>query len=109
MCRSVLTIFLKGYYGGAANAVQAYIDLLHRKVMEKSVPVHIYDPPTSPFLDDEFLEEAERLLDQAERLANNEEARFRMPVGQWAILKFYSHEKPKEKVDHKLLVQSDWI
>ncbi|MEM3648819.1 MAG: DUF4838 domain-containing protein [Thermoproteota archaeon] len=75
-----LNDFLEGYYGGAANAVRAYIELLHRKVREKNVHVHIYDPPTSPFLDDEFLEEAERLFDEAERLADSEETRFRVQV-----------------------------
>lgn len=77
--------FLKGYYGRAAYAIQAYIELLHRKVREKEVHVHIFDPPTSPFLDDEFLEEAEKLFDEAERLADNEEIRFRIQVARLPV------------------------
>ncbi|MEM3425531.1 MAG: DUF4838 domain-containing protein [Thermoproteota archaeon] len=80
-----LNDFLEGYYGGAANAVRAYIELLHRKVREKDVHVHIYDPPASPFLDDEFLEEAERLFDEAERLADSEETRFRVQVARLPV------------------------
>jgi hypothetical protein len=77
--------FLKGYYGRAMNAVRAYIELLHRKAREKEVHVHIYDPPTSAFLDDEFLEEAEKLFDEAERLADDEEIRFRVQVARLPV------------------------
>jgi len=77
--------FLKGYYGEAAHAIRAYIKLLHRKVQEKNVHLHIYDPPTSPFLDDEFLEEAEKLFEEAQRLADSEEARFRVQVARLPV------------------------
>ena len=77
--------FLEGYYGEAAHAIRAYIKLLHRKVREKNVHLHIYDPPTSPFLDDEFLEEAEKLFDEAQRLADSEEARFRVQVARLPV------------------------
>jgi len=77
--------FLKGYYGEAARAIRAYIKLLHRKVREKNVHLHIYDPPTSPFLDDEFLEEAEKLFDEAQRLADSEEVRFRVQVARLPV------------------------
>ncbi len=77
--------FLNGYYGRAAYAVRAYIELLHRKVKEKGVHVHIFDPPTSPFLDDEFLEEAEKLFDEAEQLADSEEVRFRVQVARLSV------------------------
>jgi len=77
--------FLEGYYGEAAHAIRAYIKLLHRKVREKNAHLHIYDPPTSPFLDDEFLEEAEKLFDEAQRLADSEEARFRVQVARLPV------------------------
>ncbi len=77
--------FLKGYYGGAACALRAYIELLHRKMREKNVHVHIYDAPTSPFLDDEFLEDAERLFDEAQQLADSEETRFRVQVARLPV------------------------
>ncbi|MEM3467076.1 MAG: DUF4838 domain-containing protein, partial [Candidatus Jordarchaeales archaeon] len=77
--------FLNGYYGRSAYAIRAYIELLHRKVREKEVHVHIFDPPTSPFLDDEFLEEAEKLFDEAERLADDEKIRFRVRVARLPV------------------------
>ncbi|MBS7617481.1 DUF4838 domain-containing protein [Candidatus Bathyarchaeota archaeon] len=77
--------FLNGYYGRAAHVIRAYIELLHRKVKEKKAHVHIFDPPTSPFLDDGFLEEAEKLFDKAEQLADNEEVHFRVQVARLPV------------------------
>lgn len=94
--------FLNGYYGRAAQAIRAYIELLHRKVGEKDVHVHIFDPPTSPFLDDEFLENAEKLFDEAERLADNEEIRLRVQVARlpiWYVKLATKRVKGEEKLN----------
>jgi hypothetical protein len=66
--------FLRAYYGRAAEPIYSYLKLLHSQVKE-NVHVHIYDPPTAPYLNDRFLEEAEKLFDEAERLAESEEVR----------------------------------
>ncbi len=73
--------FLHGYYGNAAGAIRAYMELLHRQVREKGYHAYIYEAPTVPHLNnDEFLESAERLFDEAERLAESETIRFRVQV-----------------------------
>jgi len=78
--------FLHGYYGRAAGPIRAYMELLHRQVREKGYHAHIYDSPTAPYLnDDEFLDTAERLFDEAERLAESEEIRFRVQVARLPI------------------------
>jgi hypothetical protein len=77
--------FLRGYYGKAAGPISSYIELLHRQVIEKGFHAHIYDPPTAPYLNDELLEEAEGLFDEAERLAENDEVRFRVQVARLPI------------------------
>jgi hypothetical protein len=59
--------------------------MLHRKVKVKNVHVHIFDPPTLPYLDDEFLKEAEKLFDKAEEVADNEEIRLRVQVARLPI------------------------
>ena len=63
--------FLAGYFGMAAPAVRAWIDLLHAGVTE-DVHVHIYDRVDQPYLSDEFLDKSEPLFDEAERMAEND-------------------------------------
>ncbi len=78
--------FLHGYYGKAAGCIRAYMELLHRQVREKGYHAHIYDAPTAPFLNnDEFLDGAERLFDEAERSAESEEIRFRVQVARLPV------------------------
>ncbi|MGQ9461724.1 MAG: DUF4838 domain-containing protein [Candidatus Fervidibacter sp.] len=78
--------FLNGYYGKAAGPIRAYMELLHRQVREKGYHAHIYDPPTALYLNsDEFLEGAERLFDEAERLAESEEIRSRVQIARLPI------------------------
>jgi hypothetical protein len=83
--RKIIGEFLNGYYGKAGPIIQTYIEMLHRKVKVKNVHVHIFDPPTLPYLDDEFLEEAEKLFDKAEEVADNEEIRLRVQVARLPI------------------------
>jgi hypothetical protein len=78
--------FLHGYYGRAAGAIRAYMELLHRQVREKGYHAHIFEPPTVAHLNnDEFLDSAERLFDEAERLAESEEIRFRVQVARLPV------------------------
>jgi hypothetical protein len=83
--QKIIGEFLNGYYGKAGPIIETYIEMLHRKVKEKEVHVHIFDPPTLPYLDDGFLEEAEKLFDKAEEVADNEEIRFRVQVARLPI------------------------
>jgi hypothetical protein len=76
--------FLRAYYGRAAEPIYSYLKLLHSQVKE-NVHVHIYDPPTAPYLNDRFLEEAEKLFDEAERLAESEEVRLRVQVARLGV------------------------
>ncbi len=71
--------FLRGYYGKAAPHLRRYIDLMHQPVREgktetadRRAHVHIFDPPTAPYLRSELLEQAQRIFDSAERAVRNE-------------------------------------
>jgi hypothetical protein len=61
--------FLEGYYGKAARPIRQYINLLHERVERENIHVHIYDPPTKPYLDYKLLREANGLWEEAEKLA----------------------------------------
>lgn len=77
--------FMYCYYGKAAEPIYSYLKLLHSQVKDKNVHVHIYDPPTMPYLNDEFLEKAEKLFDEAEKLAESEEIKLRVQVARLPI------------------------
>ncbi|MCD6303705.1 MAG: DUF4838 domain-containing protein [Planctomycetes bacterium] len=65
--------FLAGYYGPAAGAIRKYIDLVHGQVREHADwHLHIYDPPTAPFLRKEVMDRAGRLFDAAEAAVGND-------------------------------------
>src|SRR5213078_3745568 len=77
--------FLNAYYGKAANNIRAYLELLHRQVREKGYHAHIYDPPAAPYLNNEAINAAEKLFDEAERLADDDTIRFRVQVARLPI------------------------
>ncbi len=72
--------FLQAYYGQAARPMRAYFDLLQRQVRASSGGRHlwIYDPPTAPYLTDQFLAAARELFRQAEAAAENDAVRARV-------------------------------
>ena len=77
--------FLPAYYGQAAPKIQAYLDVTHRPAREKGVHAHIFDPTSAPYLAAEVLEEGERILNEAEALAENEAVRFRVQVARLPV------------------------
>jgi hypothetical protein len=58
--------FLDGYYGKAAPAVRAYIDLIHDNAEKKNLHVQLWTPPSSPHMDEEILTKANALWQKAE-------------------------------------------
>jgi len=63
--------FLNGYFKGAAPSIRRFYDLMHSLVTE-DVHVHIYDSPRQPYLSKEFLDESEKIFDQAEKTADDD-------------------------------------
>jgi hypothetical protein len=74
--------FLEAYYGKAARSMRAYFDLTQSQV--RMAPngqgrhIWIYDPPSAPYLSDEFLASARELFRQAEAAADNDAVRARV-------------------------------
>jgi hypothetical protein len=77
--------FLSGYYGKAAPKIQAYLDLVHSPVREQGVHAHIYDPPQAAYLTDPVVAGGAQLLDEAERMADNDAVRFRVQVARLPV------------------------
>jgi hypothetical protein len=83
--------FLEGVYGKAAGPIRRYIDLLHDKVAEENLHMHIWEGPGAAYLTDEILAQADKLWDEAEAaVAQQPEVLQRVRTARlspdWAIL-----------------------
>jgi hypothetical protein len=74
--------FHEAYYGKAAKPMRAYFDLMHEQVrMPPNGLGHhlwIFDRPSAPYLNDEFLTKATVLFQQAESAADTDDIRNRV-------------------------------
>jgi hypothetical protein len=77
--------FVMAYYGKAAPKVLAYLDTIHRPVREQGQHIHIFDRPTSAYLSAGLMDAGEKILDEAEQLAENDEVRFRVQVARLPV------------------------
>ncbi len=77
--------FANAYYGKAAPRILAYLDTIHRPVREQGKHIHIFDRPTSAYLNAEVADAGEKILDEAEQLAENDEVRFRVQVARLPV------------------------
>lgn len=69
---SLIRDFLEGYYGAAAGPIWNYIQLLHDKVEQEGLHMHLYTNPAQGYLPDALLGRAAALFDQAEALAGED-------------------------------------
>lgn len=77
--------FVNAYYGKAAPKILAYLDITHRPVREQGKHIHIFDRPTVTYLSEEVLNAGEKVLDEAEQLAENDKVRFRVQVARLPV------------------------
>ncbi|GMV94191.1 MAG: hypothetical protein AMXMBFR82_39690 [Candidatus Hydrogenedentota bacterium] len=63
---AVLQDFLQGYYGNAWEPIWSYITMLHDKVENENIHMHLYTNPAQGYLPDGLVATANDLLDQAE-------------------------------------------
>ncbi len=80
-----ITEFVSAYYGKAAPKIIAYLDTIHRPVREQGRHIHIFDKPTSAYLSEDVMNAGEKILDEAERLAENDDIRFRVQVARLPV------------------------
>src|SRR5262249_15386944 len=77
--------FTDAYYCKAAANIRAYLDLTHRPVREKAIHAHIFDNTKAAYLSDDVINDGEKLLDEAEQLADNDAVRLRVQVAQLPV------------------------
>lgn len=83
--RRHLNEFTDAYYGKAAEKIRAYLEVTHEPVRGKDVHAHIFDSPKARYLAPEVIAAGERLLDEAEVLADDEAVRFRVQVAKLPV------------------------
>ena len=77
--------FVNAYYGKAAPKILAYLDSIHRPVREQAKHIHIFDKPASAYLSEDVMNAGERILDEAEQMAENDDVRFRVQVARLPV------------------------
>jgi len=102
--------FLQGYYGAAWEPIWNYIVLLHDKVEQDNIHMHLYTNPSQGYLTDEIVAQSVGLFDQAEAaVAEDEELLERVRVARMPLT--YARLFPRNgfKIDNdKLLFQGEF-
>ncbi len=65
--------FLQGYYKQAWKPIYEYMTMLHDKVEQDTIHMHLYTNPAQGYLDDAVLTKAEAFFDRAEEQAKEDE------------------------------------
>ena len=81
---AALNEFLDAYYGKAAPPIRAYIALA-QETMRQNGHLTIYMPPTAKYLTPQLLDNAEKLFDEAEQLAESADVRQRVRIARLPI------------------------
>lgn len=63
---AILRDFLQGYYGAASEPIWQYVTMLHDKVYNENIHMHLYTNPAQGYLPDGLIHTAGKLFDQAE-------------------------------------------
>lgn len=71
---AVVDDFLDGYYGKAGRPLRKYIDFLMARVRDKEIHTGIYTGPETKYFEGDFLQEANRLFDEAEKAVKDDPA-----------------------------------
>lgn len=84
--KALMSDFLQGYYGAAAEPIQQYITMLQDKVDNENIHMHLYTNPAQGYLPDEVMVKAGELFDKAEaNVAGDEKLRERVRVARMPL------------------------
>lgn len=62
----IIRDFLEGYYGPAWESIYQYLTMLHDKVENENIHMHLYTNPAQGYLPDDVIRQAMEIFDQAE-------------------------------------------
>lgn len=82
---AVIDDFMSGYFGRSGQYIRQYFDLLH-KLITPETHLFIFDPVDKPLFTEDFIYEADRIFDKAERVADDESIRRRVEVARLPVM-----------------------
>lgn len=91
----VINDFMSGYYGRSGQFVRLYFDLLHNQLTDKT-HIHLGLRADDILFSDEFVREAEKIFDQAENVADNEDILRRVEMARLPIMYLKCKRTPVE-------------
>lgn len=94
---NVLNDFMYGYYGRSGQFVREYFDFLHSRLTPET-HIHLGLRPDDVLFSGDFVSEAEKIFDQAERVADNEEIRRRVEMARLPLMYLKCKRTPNEAV-----------
>lgn len=91
---TILKEFVQGYYGAAAEPIWQYITMLHDKVEDEDIHMHLYTNPGQGYLTDDVIARAQALFDEAETAVKDDpELTTRVKVARLPV--FYARVFPR--------------
>ncbi len=81
----VINDFMYGYYGRSGQYIRQYFDMLHNRITPDT-HIHLGLRPDDKLFTDDFIHQAEKVFDQAESIADNEEIRQRVEMARLPIM-----------------------
>ncbi|MBI5386053.1 MAG: DUF4838 domain-containing protein [Verrucomicrobia bacterium] len=77
--------FVNAYFGKAAPKILLYLYMAHGPVRLQNLHAHIFDSPKSAYYTEDVLALGEKLLDDAEQLAENDAVKLRVQVARLPV------------------------
>ncbi len=93
----VINDFMSGYYGRSGQYVRAYFDFLHGRLTPET-HIHLGLRPDDVLFSGDFVSEADKIFDKAERVADNEETRHRVEMARLPVMYLKCKIAPLEAI-----------
>jgi hypothetical protein len=77
--------FVNAYYGRAGSKILSYLDIIEGPMREQNEHARIFDLSIAHYLDADTMDAAERVLNEAEKSADNRIIRFRVQVARLPV------------------------
>jgi len=81
----VIDDFMYGYYGRSGQKVREYLNLLHSQVTPKT-HIHLGLRPDDQLFTNKFIKEADKIFDEAESVAKNDEVKMRVELARLPLM-----------------------
>lgn len=82
---AVIDDFMYGYYGRSGQHVREYLDLLHNQITPET-HIHLGLDPEDKIFSEKFIEEADKIFDNAEIVAESDEIRERVEMARLPLM-----------------------